>query len=67
MRMRTAGALQIGPLDPYVRVEAETIAFSSGLMTATSYDGGMHVAGISPNDYIKVKGAWISGRRGRRR
>lgn len=56
MRMTTAGAPQIGSLDPYVRVEAETMAFSSGLMPATSNDGGIHVAGISPNDYIKVKG-----------
>jgi arabinoxylan arabinofuranohydrolase len=51
MRRMTAGAPRIGALDPYVRIEAETIPFSSGLMTATSNDGGIHVAGISPNDY----------------
>src|SRR3569833_2722316 len=56
MRMTDAGAPQIEPLDPYERVEAETIAFSSGLSTEVSSDGGMHVTSINNNDYLKVKG-----------
>ena len=36
MTMTDAGAPQIEPLNPYQRVEAETIAFSSGLTTAAS-------------------------------
>ncbi|KAH6632631.1 glycosyl hydrolase [Chaetomium tenue] len=57
MDMTTEGAPQIAPLDPYARVEAETIAFSSGLSTEPSSDGGgIHVTSISNGDYIKVKG-----------
>ncbi|KAH6855846.1 glycosyl hydrolase [Chaetomium sp. MPI-CAGE-AT-0009] len=57
MDMTSAGAPQIAPLDPYARVEAETMAFSSGLSTEPSSDGGgIHVTGISNGDYIKVKG-----------
>ena len=53
-----AGAPQVGSLDPYVRVEAETIAFSKGLslVTEPSDDGGIHVTAIHNGDYIKVKG-----------
>ncbi|GAB1316501.1 Cellulose binding type IV domain-containing protein [Madurella fahalii] len=54
--MTDAGAPQIEPLDPYVQVEAETIAFSSGLTTTAKSGGGMYVTSISNNDYIKVKG-----------
>ena len=56
MKMSEAGAPQVGSLDPYVRVEAETIAFSKGLSTEVSDDGGIHVTGIQNGDYIKVKG-----------
>ncbi|KAK1759853.1 glycosyl hydrolase [Echria macrotheca] len=56
MVMTDAGAPQIEPLNPYVRVEAETIAFSKGLSTEPSSDGGMHVTSINNGDYLKVKG-----------
>ncbi|KAK4152457.1 glycosyl hydrolase [Chaetomidium leptoderma] len=56
MVMTDAGAPQIEPLNPYQQVEAETIAFSSGLTTAAKSDGGIYVTSISNNDYIKVKG-----------
>lgn len=56
MKMSTAGPPMIGTLDPYVRQEAETIAFSSGLKTEKCSEGGMAVSQISNNDYIKVKG-----------
>ena len=56
LTMTSAGAPQIGTLDPYVRQEAETIAFSSGLKTKTCTEGGMAVTNIDNGDYIKVKG-----------
>jgi hypothetical protein len=58
LKMTTAGAPQIEPLDPYARVEAETMAFSSGLSTEATNDdgGGLHVTSINHGDYIKVGG-----------
>ncbi|MDC7122377.1 family 43 glycosylhydrolase [Cellulomonas fimi] len=54
--MTTAGAPQIGTLDPYVRQEAETIAWGSGIETEPSSEGGMNVGWIENGDYVKVKG-----------
>jgi arabinoxylan arabinofuranohydrolase len=56
LRMSTAGPPQVGTLNPYVRQEAETMAFSSGLKTEVCNEGGMAVSFINNNDYIKVKG-----------
>ncbi|KAK6530332.1 hypothetical protein TWF694_003689 [Orbilia ellipsospora] len=50
------GAPQLGTLNPYVRQEAETIAFSSGVKTEVCSEGGLDVAFIENGDYIKVKG-----------
>jgi hypothetical protein len=47
---------QIEPLNPYVRVEAETIAWSEGIKTEPCSEGGMNVCDIEDGDYIKVKG-----------
>ncbi|KAK1594621.1 carbohydrate binding module [Colletotrichum navitas] len=64
LRMTTAGPPQIGTLNPYVRQEAETIAWSSGVETETCSEGGMAVSWINNNDYVKVKGvAFGSGAR----
>ncbi|WP_062431060.1 family 43 glycosylhydrolase [Herbidospora daliensis] len=57
MNMTSAGPPQVGTLDPYVRQEAETIAWSSGVETEVSSEGGMNVGFIENGDYIKVKGA----------
>jgi arabinoxylan arabinofuranohydrolase len=54
--MTTAGPPQIAPLDPYVRQEAETIAWASGVETERSGEGGMNVGYIENGDYLKVKG-----------
>nr|WP_169732007.1 family 43 glycosylhydrolase [Glycomyces arizonensis] len=54
--MTTAGAPQTDPLDPYVRQEAETIAWSSGIETEPSSAGGMNVGWIENGDYIKAEG-----------
>jgi hypothetical protein len=55
--MSTAGPAPVATLNPFQHVEAETIAFSSGLKTETCTDagGGMNVTSISNGDYIKVK------------
>ncbi len=55
--MTTTGAPQVGTLNPYVRQEAETIAWESGVETEPSSEGGMDVGFIENGDYIKVKGA----------
>ena len=56
INMTTTGAPQVGTLNPYVRQEAETIAWESGVETEVSSEGGMNVGWIENGDYIKVKG-----------
>ncbi|GJC84857.1 arabinoxylan arabinofuranohydrolase [Colletotrichum liriopes] len=56
LKMTTAGPPQLGTLNPYVRQEGETMAWSSGVETETCSEGGMAVSWINNNDYIKVKG-----------
>ena len=56
INMTTAGAPQVGTLNPYVRQEAETIAWQSGVETERASEGGMNVGWIDNGDYIKVKG-----------
>lgn len=42
-------------LDPFKRTEAETIAFSEGLKTASDSKTGVYVTKIDNGDYIKVR------------
>ncbi|GIE16815.1 glycoside hydrolase [Paractinoplanes ferrugineus] len=56
INMTTTGAPQIGTLNPYVRQEAETIAWESGVETEPATEGGMNVGFIDNGDYVKVKG-----------
>ncbi|MDI5941388.1 carbohydrate-binding protein, partial [Micromonospora sp. DH15] len=56
MHMTTTGAPQVGTLNPYVRQEAETIAWSVGVETEPASEGGMNASFLSNGDYIKVKG-----------
>lgn len=56
MTMTTQGPSQLGTFDPYIRQEAETIAWSRGIETESCSEGGLNVANIHNNDYIKVKG-----------
>jgi len=51
-----AGVAQVGALDPYVQIEGETMAWSSGVKTETSTEGGMDLSSIENGDYIKLKG-----------
>ncbi|MGW0808133.1 family 43 glycosylhydrolase [Nonomuraea sp. NPDC002799] len=56
INMTTTGAPQAGTLNPYVRQEAETIAWESGVETEPAGEGGMNVGWIENGDHIKVKG-----------
>ena len=51
-----SGAPQIDNLNPYIRNEAETIAWESGVETEKSNDRGVYVTDIHNGDYIKVVG-----------
>lgn len=42
-------------LNPYKKIEAETIAWSEGLKTASSEKVGVYVTNIDNGDYIKVR------------
>jgi len=42
-------------LNPFKRVEAETIAWEEGVETASDREKGMYVTDIDNNDYIKVR------------
>lgn len=55
--MTKDGPEPLEALNPFLQVEAETIAFSSGLKTEACTDtgGGINVSAISNGDYIKVK------------
>lgn len=52
----TDGVPQVGTLDPYVRVEAETMNAQSGIETETCSEGGMDVTQISNGDWTRVRG-----------
>ncbi|MEV6212538.1 glycoside hydrolase family 43 protein [Kitasatospora sp. NPDC051914] len=56
INMTTAGVPQASTLNPYVRQEAETIAWGSGIETEPSSEGGMNIGWIENGDYTKVKG-----------
>lgn len=55
IRMSKEGPAAIANLNPYSRVEAETIAWSSGVQTEPCPEGGMNVWDLQNGDYIKVK------------
>lgn len=50
------GTAQIDKLNPYVRTEAETIAWASSLKTAKDSVTGIYVTNISNGSFIKVRG-----------
>lgn len=49
------GVAPIGTLDPYRRVEAETIAFSSGVKSEPNAKTGVYVSDTHDGDWIKVR------------
>jgi len=56
LKMTKEGASQIGSLDPYQTVQAETICWATGVETEKCEEGGMNVCDISNGDNIRVKG-----------
>jgi arabinoxylan arabinofuranohydrolase len=56
INMTKAGAPQIGHLNPYGTVQAETICWESGVETQKCSEGGMNVCDIDDADFIKIKG-----------
>lgn len=48
------GAPAVGVLNPYGRVEAETMAWSQGVSTEPNAETGIYVSDIHDGDYIKV-------------
>ena len=52
----TDGVPQVGKLNPYARVEAETFNAQSGIETETSSAGGMDVTQIANGDWLKLRG-----------
>jgi len=52
----TDGVPQVGTLNPYVRVEAETMKAQSGIETEACSAGGMDVTSIQDGDWVSVRG-----------
>jgi arabinoxylan arabinofuranohydrolase len=52
----TDGVKQVGSLDPYVRVEGETMHAQSGIETERLDAGGMTVTSIDDGDWIALRG-----------
>lgn len=56
IEMTREGPAQVAALDPYIRQEAETMAWAEGVETETSSEGTLNIWSINNGDYIKVKG-----------
>jgi len=52
----TGGLVQLQNLNPFSRVEAETMASDSGIYTETCSEGGMDVTSITNGNWIRVQG-----------
>ena len=50
------GVRQIGNVNPYERVEAETMNSQSGIKTEVCTEGGMNVTDIDNDDWIRIRG-----------
>ncbi len=55
INMTTTGVPSVTKLNPYVKNEAETICWESGIETEKCSEGGMDVGYIENGDWIKVK------------
>lgn len=55
LSMTTTGPDPIDSLNPYIRQEGETMAFSSGLKTTGNDQTGVYVNSINNGDYIKLR------------
>lgn len=50
------GIKQVGHLDPYARVEAETFNAQRGIETEPCEEGGMNLASIDDGDWVRLRG-----------
>jgi len=55
LHMTTEGVAPVGRLDPYVRNEAETIAWAEGIRTESCSQGGMNICDVNNGDFIKLR------------
>lgn len=55
IKATSQGPSPLRNLDPYVRQEGETMAFSSGVRTTGNEQTGVYVTSISNGDYIKLR------------
>jgi hypothetical protein len=60
LNMTSTGAPQIENLNPYNKIEAETICWESGIETESCSEGSRDVCNVENGDYIKVKGVDFS-------
>jgi arabinoxylan arabinofuranohydrolase len=61
MNMTKEGVPAVATLNPFERVEAETIAWGSGVETAKNNAVGVYVTDISNGDFIKVCNVDLAG------
>ena len=62
MTMTKEGAAPVATLNPYQRVEAETIAWESGVKIAKTNGVGVYVTGIHDGSYIEVRNVDFTGK-----
>ena len=55
INMTKEGVSAIAALNPYARVEAETISWAEGVETRSNAEGGIELYDIDDGDYIKIK------------
>jgi hypothetical protein len=60
IEMTKNGPDQVGSINPYDTVQAETMCWEEGIETEPCDEGGMNVSFIENGDYIKVKGVDFS-------
>ena len=56
MKNTVDGVKQVGFLNPFERVEAETFNAQNGIETEALNEGGMDVCNIDDQDYIRIRG-----------
>ncbi|WP_080676297.1 family 43 glycosylhydrolase [Ruminococcus flavefaciens] len=56
MKLTTTGPDQLEPLNPFERVEAETICWSEGIKTEKDSSNSVNIGSIKKGAYIKVAG-----------
>jgi arabinoxylan arabinofuranohydrolase len=57
----TDGVPQVGHLDPYERVEAETFATQQGVETERCQAGGMNLTDLQNGDWVRIRGVDFGG------